>query len=123
MSYTPTEWATGDVITADKLNNMESGIVGAGLIFELNLIQTDDTHARLSMTWGEIKSLAQNHKVPLLFVGVSQDQLISPAYSLCEGIQINTDGGGAIYFRISSEPLPFEADTDDDYPVTSVGNQ
>lgn len=30
MSYTPTEWKTGDVITADKLNNMESGIVNAG---------------------------------------------------------------------------------------------
>ena len=30
MSYTPTEWKTGDVITADKLNNMEDGIVNAG---------------------------------------------------------------------------------------------
>lgn len=30
MSYTPTEWKTGDVITAEKLNNMESGIAGAG---------------------------------------------------------------------------------------------
>ena len=27
MSYTPTTWATGDVITAEKLNNMENGIV------------------------------------------------------------------------------------------------
>lgn len=27
MSYTPTNWATGDVITAEKLNNMENGIV------------------------------------------------------------------------------------------------
>ena len=26
MSYTPTEWQTGDTITAEKLNNMESGI-------------------------------------------------------------------------------------------------
>ena len=26
--YTPTEWATGDVITADKLNHMEDGIGG-----------------------------------------------------------------------------------------------
>lgn len=30
MSYTPTEWKTGDVITADKLNNIEDGIAGAG---------------------------------------------------------------------------------------------
>lgn len=31
MAYTPTEWATGDVITAQKLNKMEQGIAGAGL--------------------------------------------------------------------------------------------
>ena len=28
MSYTPTEWATGDTITAEKLNNIETGIAG-----------------------------------------------------------------------------------------------
>lgn len=26
--YTKTEWKNGDVITADKLNNMEDGIAG-----------------------------------------------------------------------------------------------
>lgn len=29
MAYTPTEWETGDVITAEKLNNMEQGIEDA----------------------------------------------------------------------------------------------
>lgn len=29
MSYTPTTWQTGDTITAEALNNMESGIAGA----------------------------------------------------------------------------------------------
>ena len=33
MSYTPTEWQTGDTITAEKLNNMESGIAGAVVSF------------------------------------------------------------------------------------------
>ena len=31
MAYNPTEWATGDIITAQKLNKMEQGIAGAGL--------------------------------------------------------------------------------------------
>lgn len=31
MAYTPTEWATGDIITAEKLNKMENGIAVAGL--------------------------------------------------------------------------------------------
>ena len=26
MSYTPTQWATGDTVTAERLNKMESGI-------------------------------------------------------------------------------------------------
>ena len=30
MSYTPTDWKNGDIITAEKLNNMETGIVGSG---------------------------------------------------------------------------------------------
>lgn len=30
MSYTPNTWATGDTITAAKLNNMENGIANAG---------------------------------------------------------------------------------------------
>lgn len=29
MSYTPTQWQTGDTITAEKLNNMENGIENA----------------------------------------------------------------------------------------------
>lgn len=29
MSYTPTTWQTGDTITAERLNNMESGILNA----------------------------------------------------------------------------------------------
>lgn len=33
MSYTPTEWATGDTITAEKLNKLEGGVAGAGGVF------------------------------------------------------------------------------------------
>lgn len=29
MSYTPTNWQTGDTVTAEKLNKMESGIAAA----------------------------------------------------------------------------------------------
>lgn len=30
MAYTPTVWETGDIITAEKLNNIEEGIAAAG---------------------------------------------------------------------------------------------
>lgn len=30
MSYTPTNWETGDTITAEKLNKLEQGVANAG---------------------------------------------------------------------------------------------
>ena len=30
MSYTPTEWSTGDIVTAEKLNKIENGILSSG---------------------------------------------------------------------------------------------
>lgn len=51
MAYTPTNWKTGDVITAEKLNNMESGIADCdtaitGLKNDLNG-WSDDTKTAL----------------------------------------------------------------------------
>lgn len=45
MSYTPTTWATGDIVTAEKLNNMESGISaasasGGGLLVTMTVSQS-----------------------------------------------------------------------------------
>lgn len=40
MSYTPTQWQTGDTITAEKLNNMESGIENANELFVINRVTT-----------------------------------------------------------------------------------
>lgn len=44
MSYIPTLWQTGDIITANKLNNMENGIVSAnsGEPFLITFIYHDD---------------------------------------------------------------------------------
>lgn len=32
MAYTPTEWQSGDIVTSEKLNNMEQGIAAAGVV-------------------------------------------------------------------------------------------
>ena len=37
MSYTPTNWQTGDTITAEKLNNIESGIAAASEVYVINI--------------------------------------------------------------------------------------
>ena len=50
MTYTPNTWATGDTITAEKLNNMEQGIANAGNV----LIVNADNDGILDKTWQEI---------------------------------------------------------------------
>ena len=49
MSYTPTQWVTGDKVTATKLNKLENGVANAGG----TLIITDNGTA-LDKTFAEI---------------------------------------------------------------------
>lgn len=53
MSYTPTEWATGDVVTAEKLNKIENGIASAGGGGVLIANMSPNT-GELDKTWQEI---------------------------------------------------------------------
>lgn len=46
--YTPTEWATGDVITAEKLNNIESGIENN----ESGIDAVKTLYVTVTLTWG-----------------------------------------------------------------------
>lgn len=69
MAYTPTEWKTGNVITADKLNNMESGIVNAnGSVFVVNFTRSESGKFIADKTFQEIATAAANGS---LVVGVS----------------------------------------------------
>lgn len=57
MSYTPTNWQTGDTITAEKLNNMESGIENANNPFVVTLTPTEqDFSGVMDKTVAEINS-------------------------------------------------------------------
>lgn len=57
MSYTPTEWQTGDTITAEKLNNMEDGIENANEPFIVTLTPTaQDYSGTMDKTVAEINA-------------------------------------------------------------------
>ena len=58
MAYTPTDWQTGDVVTAEKLNKLENGVAGGG---SGNLIATltynsADAYYTLDKSWRDIKN-------------------------------------------------------------------
>ena len=73
MSYTPNTWVTGDVITAEKLNNMENGIAGTGRgFFVINATGVADessnttTQPTLDKTFAEISAAYQSGLIPVI---------------------------------------------------------
>ena len=67
MSYNKTTWATGDIVTADKLNNIENGIANNN-IYIVSITSniedsTGDETLTLDKTWQEISDAAQSGKL------------------------------------------------------------
>lgn len=57
-SYTPTEWITGDVITADKLNNIEAGVENN----ENNINSIKTCYVDISLDWSSSSPVASVDK-------------------------------------------------------------
>ena len=61
MSYTPTTWANGDVVTATKLNKIEQGIANGGGVFLVTFtLQSNQYQYLADKTYGEIKTAIDN---------------------------------------------------------------
>lgn len=54
MSYEKQTWQTGDTITAEKLNHIEDGIAGGGVL----LVGFDEQTMALDKTWQQIADAA-----------------------------------------------------------------
>ena len=55
MGYIPTEWETGDVITAEKLNKAENGIAGAGpYIVQIDSYDPETSDAILDASFEDV---------------------------------------------------------------------
>ena len=73
MSYTPTNWQTGDTVTAEKLNKMETGIAAASDVFVITLTPTaPDFSGTMDKTPLEIReAYDSNKKIVFCFAGGS----------------------------------------------------
>lgn len=56
MSYTPTDWKTGDVITAEKLNNIEGGLSRQNMVIP---IQFDEDNGVSYITKASVLAVAE----------------------------------------------------------------
>lgn len=62
MSYVKTVWETGDVITAEKLNNLEDGVANAGSVLKLTFTEDPNNEGVFvcNHTWQEIYNAFAN---------------------------------------------------------------
>lgn len=79
MSYTPTNWNTGDTITAAAMNKIENGIANAGGSYDavIRLTHTNDsgsdtpanmTPSIVSGTFAQLSDIVDNGNVPNILV-------------------------------------------------------
>lgn len=61
MSYEPTNWKDGDLVTSAKLNKIEQGIAAGSGMMVVNEVYDEDTEiTSLDKTWQEIYDAAPN---------------------------------------------------------------
>jgi hypothetical protein len=114
MSYTPTTWSNSDIITAEKLNKIENGIVeagnsgggGSGVL----VCTIDSGTAALNKTWQEVHDFAQTGIVIMTYDedGTNYGYLVS--------VQ-SGDRGYILVFDDHGTNAVFGAESSNDYPV------
>lgn len=115
MSYEPTTWKDGDLVTSAKLNKMEQGIAnGSGGTLVVHLIMSDDGNtATMDKTWQQLYDAD-------FVVALSR-------YEEGGGLGVNRSLVGVVQYVNSiytvvmnpdnSSPMIFQAETADSYPV------
>lgn len=109
MSYTPNTWANGDVITAGKLNAMESGISGAdtaagnaataaanaNVTFIVTVTANSDTYSA-DKTVEEIITAVNSGKIPIVKY-FEEDATITNMFCLFNSGYYEDGAGEAIF--------------------------
>lgn len=117
MSYTPTQWETGDIVTAEKLNKLENGVAAAGSggggAFIVNATMDGDTMT-LDKTWKEIDDAILTSPV-FVVVDVSGSGVSSKASIFVA--QTSVLNGS--YVVITYNEVQFTANSENGYPSSS----
>lgn len=109
MSYTPTNWKSGDVVTSAKLNKLEQGVAEAGGATIVH-VDINSSTAALDMTAGAIFEAAQAGPVILAQTDGGEVIATSP---VAVGV------GRADYYVKGIETAEYTSATADGYPTAS----
>lgn len=114
MAYVPTEWVTGDVITAVKLNKAENGIAAASVSGEI-VAEADGGSLTLTKTYAQIVSLISNGILPWIYF---EEEGKSYLYAVTS---VYYDEDTSKYCVDNSASMLFKTSTEDGYPSISIG--
>lgn len=117
MSYTPTEWKSGDVVTSEKLNKLENGVAAAGWLAVHVSMETGDDGTTMTMdkTYAEIAAADQNGPV---FVAMPAGPSGENNWLTLSVLGYNDDDS-----KYEVEPYgtsAWYADTENDYPSVTL---
>lgn len=124
MAYTPTEWQTGDIVTAEKLNKIEGALAGSGENLIATAIYNETTQAySLNKSWKEIKDASDAKKTIMVYdnsisteqegVTLTNTWYLSTIGSASDG---ETTTYGAIFWEINGNRYVFSS-TDQNEPM------
>lgn len=118
MSYTPTTWATGDTITAEKLNHLEGGVEAADGA-DIFLITGGNTHSPLEQTWQEIFNAVKAGKKCYFSSGNLTESGWEKFYAL-SSISGDTEYGYYVTYVDADGSAKFTCSSPDDYPTMNT---
>lgn len=106
MSYTPTEWHGGDVLSAEAMNKIENGIANAGSgALEVRIETSQDGNTTtLDKTWQEIYDAFPN-----VYIYIEDDAFTGKNLILSVGYENET-------YSINIDGSTFVTDSSDGYP-------
>lgn len=116
MAYTPTEWVTGDVITAVKLNKLENGVAAIDGVMVV-LAEEESDVVTLTATYAEIAAALTANIPVFIKVQVSEgENFLYPVFSNGVIAGDTTQYQIAAYDFSSVAEIDFVADAADGYP-------
>ena len=119
MSYTPTEWQRGDIVTSQKLNKLEQGVAnaGGGGVFYVTMVIAGEDPIILNKTWKEIRDAAQSSLVICKRTYEDEDSCdFTYLAGYAEG------GNGDPYTIHFASDETYVAETENDYPSEETYN-
>lgn len=113
MSYEPTNWQTGDVVTSQKLNKLEQGVAdaGGGGVLVVSIIW-EDTICTMNKTWQEIWDAAPS----VLFMDASEED--KTVYMLYE--QYVDQGVYLLDIGAGTRTISFQTASSSGYPSADM---